>query len=208
MSGGGGGSVLAMIQMLRNNKNLLNKRTSYFKIKRNYTSAKKSGTTPLTSLENRKPISREELQAIRKKIKSGKRKNLLLISLLSGFCLFLVVLGFQSVLSRTSTHPIYKSQIETVVYSKLKPQPFRDHMKSGLMKLEDKDYFMAAGSFKRALKHKPGNLMAEYYLTKSYCLLCYQRNQACAEAKAMVLANKRLFPRDYKFQYLDKTYLK
>ena len=166
MAGGGGGSILAMIVTLRNNKNLLSKRKSFFNRKRTYLSFIKSGKKKMRSFLYRKPLSKEQTNAIQKQFKARKRKYLALTIIASAICLTLVLFGFQSILSTRSTHAVYQDQIETVVYSKLKPQPFRDHMKLGLLKLKDKDYFMAAGSFKRALNHEPNNLAAEYFLTK------------------------------------------
>ena len=208
MSGGGAGSVLAMIQSLRNNKNLLSKRTSFFNQKRSYSSTNKSDQKKMTSFLDRKPLSVEQIKAIQKQFKARKRKYLAIAFFTTAICFAVVYFSFQSILAKRSTHPVDKDQIETVVYSSLKPQPFRDYMKRGFLQLEDKDYFMAAGSFKRALKHKPNNLAAEYYLSKSYCLLCFHRNQACSEAKTKVLENQRHFPGEYKFEYLEKAYLK
>ena len=208
MAGGGGGSILAMIVALRNNKNLLSKRTSFFNRKRSNIRLKTSAKKRMTSFLDRKPLSEEQIKTIQKQFKARKRVYFALTILTSAICLTLVVFGFHTILESRSTYPAYKEEIQTITYSKLKPQPFRDHMKLGLLKLKDKDYFMAAGRFERALKHKPKNLMAEYYLTKSYCMLCYYRNQACSEARAKVLKNQNQFPLEYKFEYLERAYLK
>ena len=180
MLGGGAGSVMAMIVTLRNNKNLLSRRTPFFNRKHSYSNSNNSAKRKMTSFLDRKQLSAEQVQAIRTEFKTRKRKYFAITVLISAIAFVVVFFSFQSILSARSTHYVYQEPIETVVYSKLKLQPFRDNMKRGFLQLKDKDYFMAAGSFERALKVEPNSLVAEYYLTKSYCSLCFYKNQACS----------------------------
>ena len=62
MAGGGGGSILAMIVALRNNKNLLSKRTSFFNRKRSNIRLKTSAKKRMTSFLDRKPLSEEQIK--------------------------------------------------------------------------------------------------------------------------------------------------
>lgn len=204
MSGGAGGSIMAMIQTLRNNKMLLNKRTPFFKKKHNYLRFKRYKSHKLNSFANRTPLSEEQQLRIQKEFRNKSRINTIATIILSIACLGLVVVGFLSLLSVKSYRPVYKEQINTVVYSKLKPQPYRDNMKLGILKLKEKDYFMASGNFKRALQIKPANFEAQYFLTKSYCLSCFHRKQACGIAEKKVDENQTKYPDEYLFVALEK----
>jgi len=204
MSGGGGGSILAMIQTLRNNKALLGKRKSYFKRSSNYTVYNKTYRKKLNSFGNRKPLSEEEVDKVRKKFQLIKRRNNRITASLFTIAALIIGYGFYSILSQKHSFQKSKERINTVIYSKLKPQPYRDQMKLGILKMKEKDYFMASGNFKKALIHQPNDLMAEYFLTKAYYSLCITKGQACEIAKTKVIENRNKFPNEYRFQYLEK----
>ena len=197
-----------MIVTLKNNKNLLSKRTPFFNRKRSYSNSNESSKIKMASFFDRKPLLAEQVQVIQREFKIRKWKYFAVTLLTSAIAFLAVFFIFQSILSIRSNRRVYQEPIQTVVYSKLKPQPFRDNMKRGFLQLKDKDYFMAAGSFERALKVEPNSLVGEYYLTKSYCSMCFYKNQACAVAKKKVQANRQQYPGEYKFEYLEKIYLK
>lgn len=207
MLGGGAGSILAMIQSLRSNKKLLRSRRSYFKRKVSISGKNKAYRKKLTNPSNRKPLSQEQILEIRKEFKKRAILNSILAIAISMVSMFLIVVWFISILTTEITYPGYKEQVKTVIFSELKPQPYRDNMQLGILKLKQRDFFMAAGNFKKALQYKRNNLEAEYYLTKSYCLMCFHRNQSCEKAKKKVKENQSKFTNDYKFDYLEKTYL-
>tara|TARA_B110000444_G_C18746959_1_gene550739 strand:+ start:436 stop:681 length:246 start_codon:yes stop_codon:yes gene_type:complete len=59
-------------------------------------------------------------------------------------------------------------------------------MNIGIQLLNEKKWFYAAGYFENALLQIPNNFEAEYNLTLAYCLLCYNKNEACEKANTTI----------------------
>ena len=204
MAGGGGGSILAMIQTLRNNRALLSKRRSYFKRDSSRYAYNKTYRKELNSFKNRKPLSEVDLMKIRKQFNSIKRRNIVLTATISFLSLTIIIYLFYSILSEKRTIHKHEERINTITFSKLKPQPYNVQMKLGILKMKEKDYFMASGNFKKALILQPNDFAAEYFLTKAYYSLCITKGQACQKAQSKIKENRNKFPDEYGFKYLEE----
>jgi tetratricopeptide (TPR) repeat protein len=178
---GGGGMAQAMINSLRQNKNLLGKRkTIYTRKKDKIKPRSKKINIPELNL-----IQKRAIQAAQKKEQLfAKKKALKTLTLVIGLIIILFVvianIPFQSKILPESK-PI-KTEINTVY-------DFNKNMNMGLAHMQIKQWFFAIGYFEKAITINPNNKELQYQLALAYCSLCFYENKACKAAHLVLNSN-------------------
>jgi len=180
MSGGAGGSILAMILSLKNNKAILPRRKSFREIREIYTSS-----TYNHKLFNKKSDP-EFLKALRKQLIVERRKELLkrlsiiCISVILAIGLFIIPLLIFKQFGNTSTQGsgenyIKKRELEKINTYKMAVYYGDNHFKY-------KEYTSAIYNYKLALKFSPDKSQTYYKLVTIYYYACLDSNIYCDEA--------------------------
>ena len=204
MSFGAGGSVLAMIQSLRSNKNLLQGRRNrgYFLRELSdfnkgllYKTNKRSTSLPISTI---KSISW-------KYIKQKEKANWMVYFLLT-FAIVGIVMSFYKIATIQFDGDAKKNKLFKEACFELETH-YEDNMVIGRKTLISRDYFFAGGNYQKALKAKPNDIYAEYYSAKSYCKLCRYRNTGCEKAEELVTKLIQKYPRLNSPRRLKRKYL-
>ena len=202
----GGGSIQNMLNSLKTNKNMLSERKGFFKKRFNYAELRKYYKESTTAIGG-KEASPEDLEKIRislrKKIKNDKRRSIILTS----FITLAVAFGLTYVFNIKSIEKVRHGSKKATKVEMEVIDLYHKNMKLGLKKYKKKDWFFAVGNFKEALRINPNDTIAEYYLTKSYCLACKYKNQTCDFANEWINAMETKYPNSKRYPFLKKKYL-
>ena len=179
MPGGAGGSILAMILSLKNNKAILPRRKSFKEIREVYTGTKydyqlnktKSDSEFLKTL--RKQLIRE------RRLEFAKRIVLICVSIV----IFIALFYFPFiVIKKYGTSYSQKSVEEYNNREKDKQKAYRMFIYYGNYHLNHKEYTRAIRSYKSALKISPDQYETYYNLATIYYFACLDSNIYCSEA--------------------------
>jgi tetratricopeptide (TPR) repeat protein len=201
----GGGSILGMIISLRNNKQLLRKKSKYDK-RRIF-----SGDDPATLSHGKntplefKHISGKELEEYRKKIRERNRINLrrriigtTLVLVLVGFGLFRLTVGIDRELVR------FRREAEAATYEQNK-------FKYDLIVRDGDNYVLRAEwaeaifAYKKALVIFPDMYEANFKLADAYMKSCMHDNMYCSEGKKHLDKIIALYPEEVKLLEIRAT---
>jgi len=193
MLGGGAGSIMDMIARLRNNRNLLRKKSVFNKDKGYFENERMDVKSKAKGLHFKK-ASEAELKIFRKKLKTEKRKD--------GIITFLVATAIATFLSLIVVI-IYKN--EKKEFSKINEQREKDifldkkenytcYLNEGNEWLSKKNWYMAKLSFHEALKYFPDDYVANLCLAQSYTFICKENNRDCQLAIEKLNYLIKMFP--------------
>lgn len=204
---GWGGSVLAMIQSLKNNKMLLRGRRSFFRREMTYAELREYYKDSLEPISNDKKPSKSQLNEIRTRLKNERRDyNFFRISTTVSITLCLLVFIQYSYNNFTIVKKYFiesdnPNEVELMVIDQ-----YQKHMKNAQQKFKSKNYFFALGEYKRALKIIPNDSIANIELARTYFRMCKYRGQVCEEAfiHAKEMLNKK--PESKRLQKLSNYY--
>lgn len=180
MSGGAGGSILAMIQSLKFNKSLLPKRKSYKDLRKLYDSAYKGKNLSY------KKADPEYLKIIRAQVIKDqkwefvKRIFIICISIAIAFVLVFVFLFSMNIPSFTT----YKYDLEyhTEKLIKEKNQAFLMFVNYGDNHFSHHEYTLAINNYESALRISQNNIHVKYKLSTILYYSCLDSNRYCNKA--------------------------
>lgn len=180
MSGGAGGSILAMILSLKNNKTILPKRKSYREIRKIY-----YNSTSTQQLFNKKSDPKL-LEAIRiqlkkeRKVEITKRIFIICLSIVIAIGLFYIpFILIKNIGSTEKQRPLQNSYIN---YQKERFQAFEMFITYGDYHFGHKEYTLAIKNYKSALKSSPYMFHTKYDLAIIYYHACLDSSIYCQEA--------------------------
>lgn len=178
MSGGAGGSILAMILSLKNNKALMPKRKSFKELREVYKSAgehhelkyKKGDPQYIKTLRNQL-IKEQRFWFI-------KRISIISVSLIVVIALFyipLFVLTYDGI-------PIYQEKSMYEKQKKEKREAYEMFINYGDQHFRFKEYTLAIRNHQSAVKSSPNKLLTKYNLAIIYYYACLDSSIYCNEA--------------------------
>lgn len=180
MSGGAGGSILAMILSLKNNKVILPKRKSFREIRKVYYKS-----TSDHQLYNKKSDP-ELLRTIRIQLIQERKKEItkriftICLSIFIATVLFFIPFILIKKFGRTEKPgPLQNSYMN---YEKERYQAFEMFITYGDIHFRHKEYTLAIKNYKSALKSSPHKFYTKYYIAIIYYHACLDSNIYCQEA--------------------------
>ena len=183
---GGEGSIQGMINSIKNNKLLLNRRRiTFFDNKRSFSELKGIYTNKQSDKE--KEISDAERKAIRDQLIAENKKRIT-YKILALFFTAVLVLSIGNYLLFSPNYKVIP--VDYVDHEK----EYSKAIKNGKERLEAKKAFYAIGYFKQALTHKPEDKAAARLLIKSYYLLCEGSMNNCEGIKKEVDSLRKVYP--------------
>ncbi len=193
----GEGSIQAMINSLRNNKNLLRKR-SIFKKERTFLSTKKEYYKAAQGEFDLKKATKEELKTLREKIiKQRKIENRKSWSIVLAVMISLVLILINA------TYKTNKKEIERIETAK--DNYLIEHINDYIYYLEEGDKWIekknwnnATYRYEQAVKLFPEEYEANYRLALSYGYSCSYKNKNCEKGRRLTNQLLKLYPEDSK----------
>lgn len=179
MPGGAGGSILAMILSLKNNKAILPKRKSLKEIREIY-----SNNANHPQLFNKKsdPAFLEEL---RKQLIKERRVDIIKRIVLICFSIAVLIALFYIPFLVIHNIGLKKNQEIIENYKRSKKEKYRAYemfIYYGDYHFNHKEYSDAIKNYKFALKTSPNKFQSYYELATIYCFACLDSNMYCQEA--------------------------
>lgn len=183
--GGFGGSVLAMIQSLKNNKKLLRGRNGFFRKELRYSELKEYYKDSLTPIPKGKTPTKEKLEEIRIKLKKERKEslfwNIAIASAVTLNILFFSFLYINSISVKKTIRP-NNSGIHFDVELE-RTEHFEEKLNRGISQFENKEYFLAIGNFENALRYNHSDSLTNHYLALSYFRMCLYKKLLCDKAQ-------------------------
>ncbi|MBL4707974.1 MAG: hypothetical protein JKY48_05975 [Flavobacteriales bacterium] len=125
------------------------------------------------------------------------------------FAISLVLIGYLGIYflnAPSVVRDVYQKKAKKISFQ-AERESYEKHMLLGSLNLKDRDYFMAIGNYKRALKERPGDIQAEFALAKSYSKACKYQHIFCAEAYELIQQKEDQYPKQKSFTKLKRIYL-
>lgn len=190
---GGFGSINHMIVTLRNNRNLLPAKRSYFR-KKDYKAIKNEYYKAVGGSFNIKKTSPEQLKAIRKKIRSKRKREAQQFIIL--LCLGLPLIAFTLYITFNNFHFGFPKleQVKEVDIEKAKQEKYLFYINDGDTWLKKEDWYNAIFQYKNALKLYPNDFDANYRLALSYSYRCQYEFEDCEIGKKLIDKLEKQFP--------------
>lgn len=190
---GGFGSINHMIVTLRNNRNLLPTKRSYFK-KQDYGAIKNEYYKAVGGSFNIKKASPEELLAIRKKIIKKRKREVHRFTILLCIGLPLIVLGLYFTFQNYSFGFPKSQQLEQIDLKNIKEEKHLFYLNDGDVWLKKRDWYNAIFQYKNALKLYPNEFNASYRLAIAYSYRCQYEFEDCEVGKKLIEKLEGQFP--------------
>ncbi len=185
-----GGSVQAMLTILRNNKLLLRKK-NIFKKERTFLSIKQEYIRAIPGPYHFKHATKEELKRIREEVLKNRKKDALKEWTWTGIVvLFLVVLSVYifisigSYLFPTPTPEI--NSLTQVQIQKENQERFTFFVQSGDEWMQNLQYGNAVFQYQNALELYPNRSEIKLKLAEAMTYQCYYDGRDCEKAKAYI----------------------
>jgi len=205
---GGEGSIQSMITSLRNNRNLLRKK-SMFKRGRTFLSTRKEyyKTAKGKNIELKK-ASKEELQLIRNKIiKQRKVERIITLSIV--IALFVAVIMVVFYFShKQNIEKIKEVEIEKENYLHENINEYSYLIEEGDNWIDKKNWNNAIYRYKQAVELFPNEFEASYRLALTYSYSCIFENENCEIGETLTARLIKYYPDDPKLQELKKVFEK
>jgi len=194
MSGGGGGSIQAMINSLRDNKNLIRKRPSFAERRKEY-------LTSYSQLKiSSKKATKEELMKVKRKIilqrKVARRKSIIVLSVvipLIVIAIFYITDTNSSSINRTTT-----------INNQKQIKKYNFHIADGDKMIHKKQWNNAIFQYTRAMEVFPKELDAQYRLALAYSYKCKYENESCNTADSLVNRLYNFYPNNKEIKELKE----
>lgn len=176
MAGGGGGFMQAMINSLKDNKNLIGKRSSFAERRKEYlTSYSKLKIT-------NKKATREEIMEVKNKIllqrKAARNKSIIVLAVTVPLIVFTFFYLFKD--DKTSTQQNHLTNNHKQI------EKYNFHIADGDKMIEQKKWNNAIFQYTRALEIFPKELDAQYRLALAYSYKCINTYEDCKKADSLV----------------------
>ena len=189
-----------MITALRNNKKLLRKK-SLFRPERTFLSLKKEYLKAANGEIEFKKATKEQLIAIRTKIKKRRKKEtytivLIFFILFSSFCFLIYSLIMDSIDTNEKTQKIEL---------KKKTEESLNFIADGDNWLKNKNWQNAIFQYKKALEIFPTDYSINYRLAYAYSLRCENEYVDCQNAKNLIDKLINQFPQKIELLALKET---
>lgn len=178
---GAGGTINSMIISLKNNKELLIRRKTFFDNKHSHEELRRIYSQKIN--RNEKPLTDEERREIREKIRADfKRENRFKIVVVVGCLILIPTLGYVAFSGIT-----LRSELPAVEVSlQEQASAYEESIQNGLTNLNKNQPFFAIGHFENALEVKHNDPFAMEQLIISYKMLCTQNEKSCAMANTKI----------------------
>lgn len=180
MSGGAGGSILAMIISLKNNKAILPKRKSFRDIREIYTNSVSHYQL------NKKKSDPEFLKILRKQLIKERRldftKRIVLICFSIAIAITLFYIPFLVIKNIGFTFNQKSVEESTTNRKKEIYKNYKMALYYGNNHFKHKEYTLAIRNYKLALKFSPNKYQTYYDLATIYYFACLDSNIYCQEA--------------------------
>lgn len=183
--GGWGGSVLAMIQSLKNNKMLLRGRSSFFRKGMSYTEIRQHYKDSLSPIPDGKKPTKEQLESIGKRLRKEQKDSkfyAICISITVALCMLVFIDYSYNNFIHIKSILINKNKPNTKIIELQKARSFEEKLERGMAQFDNKKYFLAIGNFKHALRYNQTDSLTNTYLARAYYRMCRYKNQTCNEA--------------------------
>lgn len=178
---GGEGTLNSMIISLRNNKNLLLRRTTYFDRKYSHEELKRIYSQRVRL--NEKSLTEAEKRKIREKIRGDLRRENRIKILIVVSCLILIpTIGYFAF----SGFPLRSKSQESEISLNIPSKTYEESLHNGFINLNRNQPFFAIGHFENALKVRQNDELAIEKLIFSYEMLCSQNKNSCELAQAKI----------------------
>ena len=190
--------------LLRSRRAFFRKEMTYAELREYY----KDSTSPIP--KGKKP-TKEQLQKIRDQLTRGrKRYNFFRISItwLITICLLVLINYSYNNLTFIKSYFIQPEKSKNYELIELeKTRNFEAKLARGISQFEDKEYFLAIGNFKHALRYSQDDSLTNIYLARAYFRMCKYKHQTCEEAKSHAKMMLELKPSSRRYQKLYNYYL-
>ncbi|MCB0464822.1 MAG: tetratricopeptide repeat protein [Aequorivita sp.] len=190
---GGFGSINHMIVTLRNNKNLLPAKRSYFK-KKDYGSLKSEYYKAVGGSFNIKKASAEELLAIRKKIIKKREKETRRFIFLLGISIPLIVLGLYFTFHNFRFGFPNVKTTQEISLENDDEEKYYFYLEDGDKWLQKRNYYNAVFQYKKAVALYPSDFEANYRLALGYSYQCQYDFENCDKGMQLILKLEKEFP--------------
>jgi hypothetical protein len=182
MTGGAGGSILAMILSLKNNKAILPRRKSFKEIREIYNTSARN----LPNLE--KKSDPEFLNSLRIKLIRKRKKEItrrIVIIIISIFLSILLVLGGFWIFTYIEV-PKYDNSLKYTNFRKEKYEAYKMFVYYGDYHFGHKAYSKAIYNYELALAVSPFKTRTKFNLTMIYSFACLDSSIYCKQAIDML----------------------
>jgi len=203
---GGEGSIQHMINSLRNNRNLLRKK-SIFKKERTFLSTKKEYYKAAQEGEvELKKATKEELILLREKIiKQRKIESIRSWVIVLIVMTPLILLGINASYN-TSKEEIQHLETENENYLIEHINDYTYYLEEGDKWIEKKNWNNATYRYEQAVKLFPDEYEANYRLALSYCYSCSYKNKNCEKGRTLTNQLLKSYPEDSKLLELKTIF--
>lgn len=203
---GGFGSINHMIVTLRNNRNLLPTKRSYFK-NRDYSTLKNEYYNAVGGAFNLKKANPEQLLAIRKKIIKKRKKEARVFLLLLCVCLPLIVLVlYFSFHNFRFGFPNVKTAQEISIENN-DEEKYMFYLEDGDTWLQKRNYYNAVFQYKKAVALYPSDFEANYRLALGYSYQCQYDFENCDKGMKLVSILEKEFPEKKEIQAIKAIFI-
>jgi len=202
---GGEGSIQSMITMLRNNRQLLRKK-SIFKRDRTFLNTKKEYYKAAQGYIDLKKASKEELLVIRKKIiKQRRLENVIAWSIV--LAIMIPIIGF-GIYASTKINHENKEKIEDIKETYLEDNinEFYYLIEEGDKWIEKKNWNNAIYRYTQAVELFPDDFEANYRLALAYSYDCRYNNKYCEDGAKLTDRLQEFYPENLDLQKLKAVF--
>lgn len=204
---GGFGSIDNMIVTLRNNRNLLPTKRSYFKNK-DYGTIKKEYYKAAGGSFNVKKASPEQLLFLRNKIIKTRKKEALRFTFLLFIGLPLIALGLYFTFHNFSFgFSNSEAQITKVNIEKSNEEMYLFYIDDGDKWLSKRNYYNAVFQYKKALQLFPNDFDANYRLALAYSYRCQYDFEDCGIGMQLTNKLEEQFPSNQEIQSIKAVFI-
>ncbi|CAM3302190.1 tetratricopeptide repeat protein [Aequorivita lipolytica] len=203
---GGFGSINHMIVTLRNNKNLLPAKRSYFK-NRNYSSIKNEYYNAVGDSFNIKKASGKQLLEVRYKIRLKRKRETRNFILLLSLGLPLICFTLYFTFNNFSFGFPKMEQVAPLDIEKNNKEKYLFYLSDGDAWLEKRDWYNAIFQYKNAVKLYPNDFGANYRLALGYAYRCQYEFEDCAVGKKLIDKLEKQFPENIDVKAVKAIFL-
>lgn len=190
---GGEGSILSMITSLRSNKNLLRRKSIF----------EKENLHPCSELNSDKivvkPLSQEDREKIRKKVRQESRKLIIHRLLYSLIMLSVISLGIYLGLRRFSNNYVEGIKQKEIRINEAKASNYESLITNANFFISNEQWGEAIFQLKKAINIFPERLEAKTVLADTYVNSCLNQSTYCSEGIVLLGDLIRQLPENTKF---------
>src|SRR5690554_227695 len=204
---GGFGSLNHMIITLRNNKNLLSKKRSYFKPS-NYQTLKNEYYNTVGNAFNIQKATPEQLHSIRQKIIENRKKEWRKLILLFSVLLPLICFGLYALFANFSFgFPKNEMEVNNEIVEDKSAEKYLFYIEDGDRWVARKNYSNAIFQYQKALELHPNNFDATYRLALGYSYRCQYNFEDCDVGMRLISGLERQFPNNPEIQKVKAIFI-